>query len=119
MTQRSISDFEKVGDSVSLTKIDGEKFVIVAKENSDYEGKKGYKITTKEFYPCEVQEDGKPIKKKMNKFHTTRHAIVSFLEKPGVTEALKSGDSIGPVFCEKVKAKNPGVDDYWILKESK
>lgn len=119
MTQKSITEYEKVGDSVSLTKIDGHPFVIVAKENSDYEGKKGYKITTKEFYPCDVQEDGKTIKKRMNKFHTTRHAIVGFLDKSVVTEDLKSGVSIGPVVCEKVKAKNPGVDDYWILKESK
>lgn len=110
MTQMNVSDFVKPADSVSLAKLSGQIFEIVKTEPSSYEEQKGFKITTKISYEI----DGK----KWNKFHTTRKVIVDFLEKPEVQEKLKGGNTIGPVTCKKVKAKTPGVPDYWLLVDA-
>ena len=110
MTQLSISKFDKPSDSVSLAKLASETFEIVAIESSNYDESKGYKITTKISYSI----DGKNIKK----FHTTRRAIVAFLDQPEVQEALAKKDSIGPLKCEMTKAKTPGTKDYWMLVDA-
>ncbi len=114
MTQLSISQFDKPKDSISLAKLGNEVFDIVAIESSSFEkdGKTdpGYKITMKKSYNI----DGKDVKK----FHTTRRAIVAFLNQEEITTALDKGNSIGPIKCEKVKAKTPGVNDYWMLVDA-
>jgi len=110
MTQLSISTFDKPTDSVSLAKLASEAFEIVAIEHSNYNEDKGYKITTKRSYSI----DGKDMKK----FHTTRRAIVAFLDQPEIQEKLEQGNTIGLVKCEKVKAKTAGVKDYWMLVDA-
>ena len=110
MTQKNIGQYSSVGDSKSLTNIDGQKFTIVAIEPSAYNDQPGYKITTKESFKVEGED--------WNKFHTTRHAVVSMLNKPELQADLAKGDTIGPVVCKKTKAKTKGVPDYWVMEEA-
>lgn len=108
MTNRSIADFKHESDSVSLAKLEGKSFTIVAVEDSNYEDggnvSQGVKITTKERHLV----DGDP----RNKFHSTRTAIVNKLRDPAVREALKAGDTIGPVKAVLQKAKKGGKDYF-------
>ena len=108
MTQKSIAEYDSVGDSKSLTQIDGQKFTIVAVEQSNYDDQPGYKITTKEKFEL---EDGE-----FSKFHTTRHAIVAKLGDEKLQADLMLGYTIGPVVCKKTKAKTKGVADYWVME---
>ena len=108
MTQRSVADYATVGDSKSLTAIDGKPFTIVAVEDSNYDETPGVKIKTKEGFAI----DGTTY----FKFHTTRHAIVKFFSDK-VREDLNKGVSIGPVHTEMTKAKTKGVKDYWVLAD--
>ena len=107
MTQRSIADFKPSGDSVSLARLNSAAFTIVAVEDSDYEGNPGVRITTKESFDI----DGKQV----NKFHSTRTAIVNKLRVPSLREALAKGDEIGPVKTEQVKAKKGGKPYYDLI----
>jgi hypothetical protein len=111
MTNRSIADFKHESDSVSLTKLEGKLFTIVAVEDSNYEDSgnvsQGVKITTKERHLV----DGEP----RNKFHTTRTAIVNKLRDPAVREALANGDTIGPVKAQLQKAKKGGKDYFDLI----
>jgi len=100
MTQRTAADYKTVGDSVSLKKIDGKEFTIVAVEDSNYDDQKGVKITTKESF------DG------VNKFHTTRFAITKFFDEK-VRKDLSEGIQIR-VHTELTKSKSGGKD-YWVL----
>ncbi len=114
MTTRKFGEFVKHGDSVSLTKIDGQPFTIVASEDSNYENDKGgydrgKKITTLEKFNI----DGKD----WSKFHTTRQAIVKSLDKPEILEALKKGEHIGPVKTEERQPKK-GNNSYWVLVDA-
>lgn len=117
-----ISEFENAGDSVSLTKIDGKPFTIVAIDDSDYNesGKStpGVKITTKETFNIEGED--------RNKFHTTRTAIVSKLRKTdpesGQPINQKFHESLekepcGPVKCEKQNSQN-GKREYFTLVDA-
>lgn len=108
MTQKSISQYESVGDSKSLKEIDGQSFTIVKVEESNYDDQPGVKITTAEGFNMIDGEE-------YNKFHTTRHAIVKKLSDEKLRADLESGVKIGPVKCEKQKAKTKGVQDYWML----
>lgn len=118
MTQLNIGDYESKGDSKSLKNIDGQAFTIVAIEESSYDDKgkavEGVKISTKESFK---DDDGKEC----NKFHTTRHAIVKkFVDDKVQSDLMKkinSGDTM-KVKCEKIKAKTPGVADYFVLVEA-
>lgn len=114
MTTRKFGEFVKQGDSISLTKIDGQPFTIVASEDSNYENDKGgydpgKKITTLEKFNI----DGKD----WNKFHTTRKTIVKTLDKPEIKESLKKGEHIGPVRTEERKPTK-GHNNYWVLVEA-
>ncbi len=109
MTQKSISTYNKPADSVSLAKLAGQIFEIVKVEESDYDGQKGKKITTKISYDI----DGK----KQNKFHTTRYAIVATLDKPEVIADLEKGNTLGPVKCELTDSKKGGKP-YWMLVDA-
>ncbi len=109
---------DDVGDSKSLTNIDGQKFTIVKIENSNYEknGKvsEGVKITTQE----EFDVDGEKVKK----FHTTRTTIVPKLRDEKLRAAVngingQAGTPLGPVKCVLEKAKQGG-NDYFVLKDA-
>ncbi len=98
-----LSNYKTVGDSVSLSTIDGEAFHVTHIEDSDYDDngeiKKGVKITTKE----EFDVDGN----KVNKFHTTRIAIVKILSGTKIrTDVNENDDPLGPIKCQKEKGKN-------------
>lgn len=98
-----LSNYKTVGDSVSLAEIDGEAFHIIHIEDSDYDDngeiKKGVKITTQEQF--DVNDN------KMNKFHTTRIAIVKILSSTKIrTDVNEKNDPLGPVKCNKEKGKN-------------
>lgn len=111
MTTTKISQYKPVRDSVSLAKLDGQKFTIVKVEDSNYEedGKvsQGIKLTTKESFDI----DGK----KQNKFHSTRFAIVNKLRDPKVRADLETGELIGPVKAELVQAKKGGKPYFDLL----
>ena len=113
MTKKSISEYAHVADSVSLKSIDGKPFTIVSVEDSNYEdnGKMtpGVKITTKERF----EVDGKEV----NKFHTTRTAIVTKLTMTGLRQDLQKGDTVGPVIC-RLQKPTKGTKDYWALVEA-
>ena len=109
MTQRSISNYVKVADSVSLAKLSGQVFEITKVEDSDYDGQKGVKITTKISYDI----DGK----KQNKFHSTRYVIVSTLTQPDVLADLAKGNTLGPLKCVLIDSKKGGKP-YWMLKDA-
>jgi len=105
-----LSNYKTVGDSVSLAEIDGEKFHITRIEDSDYDDngeiKKGVKITTKE----EFDIDGN----KMNKFHTTRIAIVKILNGAKIrTDVNENNDPLGPVKCNKERERTEGISSIW------
>ena len=106
MTQKSVADYQKPADSKSLKEIDGKNFTIVAVEDSNYDDTPGVKIITKESFTLGSES--------FNKFHTTRTTIVKFFTDE-VRKDLKDGHTITTI-CEKVKAKTPGVADYWVLK---
>lgn len=78
-----------------MAKIDEKVFTITFIEDSDYaqgnEVTKGVKITTKETF----EMDGTPI----NKFHTTRVAIVKKFNNKKIRTDVNSGIPLGPVKC--------------------
>lgn len=100
MANRSLTDFKHESDSVSLKMLDGKPFTIAAVVDSDYDGNKGIKLTTVESF----QIDGKSL----NKFHSTRTAIVNKLSEPSLRKALQQGDTIGPVKAVETPAKKGG-----------
>jgi len=96
-----LADYQIIGDSASLAKLDGKSFTIVHIETSDYtqgeEVSPGVKITTKESHNI----DGTTI----NKFHTTRVAVVRALKNPQIREDVNNGmKHLGPVKCVSEKS---------------
>ena len=96
-----LADYPIIGDSASLAKLDGKSFTIVHIETSDYtqgdEVSPGVKITTKESYNI----DGNS----MNKFHTTRVAVVKALKNAKIRDDVNNGKKpLGPVKCVSEKA---------------
>ena len=91
-----------------MAKLESQPFTIVAVEDSDYEGNPGVRITTKESYSI----DGKLV----NKFHSTRTAIVNKLRVASLREALKKGDVVGPVLAKQVQAKKGGKPYYDLVE---
>ncbi|MCE2506562.1 MAG: hypothetical protein J4F36_08890 [Nitrosopumilaceae archaeon] len=89
-----------MGDSVSLAKIGDKAFTITFIEDSDYtQGDlvaKGVKITTKETFEIEGNF--------VNKFHTTRVAIVKKFSNEKLRSDVNSGNSLGPVKCVSEKS---------------
>jgi len=109
MTQRSISNYVKEVDSVSLAKLSGQVFEITKVEDSEYDNQPGVKITTKISYDI----DGK----KQNKFHSTRYVITSTLKQPELRADLEKGNTIGPLKCVLTESKTGGKP-YWELKDA-
>jgi len=109
MGQLKLAEYKSVGDSVSLAKIDGQNFTVIAVENSDYtDGNNttpGVKISTKE----EFTVDGN----KISKFHTTRQVIVDTFKNESLRSSLAKGDELGPLICKK----NAG-NRYFSLEEA-
>ncbi len=85
---------------MSLAKIDDQVFTITFIEDSDYtqgdEVTKGVKITTKETFEI----DGNYI----NKFYTTRVAIVKKFNNEKLRSDVNAGNSLGPVKCISEKS---------------
>ena len=91
----TLADYATIGDSVSLAKIGEKAFTITFIEDSDYtqgnEVTKGVKLTTRETFEI----DGKPV----NKFHTTRVAIVNKFNNEKIRNDVNNGNALGPVKC--------------------
>ncbi len=98
----TLADYATMGDSVSLAKIDDKAFTITRIEDSDYtqgnEITKGVKITTSETF--EIQGTS------MNKFHTTRVAIVKKFDNQKIRTDVNNGTPLGPVKCVLEKSSS-------------
>ena len=95
-----------------MAKIGEKPFTITKIEDSDYtqgdETTKGVKITTKE----EFEIDGN----KVNKFHTTRIAIVNALTNEKIrVDVNQKDDPLGPVKC--ITEKSKGGKNFFNLAE--
>lgn len=103
----SLSDYANQGDSVSLTKVGNNSFTITGIENSDYDDNgevtPGVKITTKEKF------EG------VNKFHTTRVAIVKKLSNEKLRADVAAGKHL-KVKCVTRKSKNN--KEYFDLEDA-
>ena len=90
-----MADYTTISDSVSLAKIEDKPFTIIAVEDSNYtQGEnitKGVKITTKETFEIEGNY--------INKFHTTRVAIVKKFNNEKLRNDVNNGIALGPVKC--------------------
>ena len=106
---KKIADMTSAGDSVSLGKIDGQQFTIVAVQQSDYEDQSGVKITTLDKHQVGESMDS------FNKFHTTRKAVVEKLLSEQVQTAL-AGDIVFTVKCVKTHTKD-GKHEYFVLED--
>ncbi len=83
-----------------MAKIGDKPFTITFIEDSDYtqgnDVTKGVKLTTKETF----EVDGNYI----NKFHTTRVAIVKKFNNEKLRSDVNNGNSLGPVKCISEKS---------------
>lgn len=108
-----MSQFQQDSDSVSLSKIAGQKFTIVKIDDSNYEKDghvtQGVKITTKESFDVDGSQQ--------NKFHTTRKTLVNKLRDDNLRSQVNAGTPLGPVKCQLEKAKKGG-NDYFILVDA-
>ena len=96
----TLADYATVGDSASLAKIDDKVFTITFIEDSDYtqgdQVTKGVKITTKEIFEIEGNS--------INKFYTTRVAIVKKFNNEKLRLDVNNGNPLGPVKCISEKS---------------
>lgn len=107
-----LSEFVSSGDSKSLALLDDREFTINGVERKDYDENKGIKIATSEDFDIEGE--------KVNKFHTTRQAIVGkFLNDVGEPTALYTAVN-QPDNALKVKVfkrKSASGRDYFDLEQ--
>ena len=97
----TLADYQTIGDSASLAKIGERSFTVTLIEDSDYtQGEqvtKGVKITTKEMFNVDGTE--------INKFHTTRVAIVNRFNNDKIREDINIKKiPLGPVKCVSEKS---------------
>ena len=97
----TLADYQIIGDSASLAKIGDQPFTITFVEDSNYtQGDtvtKGVKITTKEMFEVEGNH--------INKFHTTRVAIVNRFKNDKLREDVNVKQiPLGPVKCISEKS---------------
>jgi hypothetical protein len=90
-----------IGNSASLAKIGEQSFTITFVEDSNYtQGEivtSGVKITTKEMFDVDGNQ--------MNKFHTTRVAIVNRFKNEKLREDINNKQiPLGPVKCISEKS---------------
>ena len=107
-----LSEFVSSGDSRSLALLDDKEFTIINVERKDYDENKGIKIATSEDFEIEGE--------KVNKFHTTRQAIVGkFLNDAGeptsLFNAVNAADASLKVKIFKRKSANGR--DYYDLEQ--
>lgn len=97
-----LADYQIISNSVSLAKIDGQSFTITHIEDSNYtQGEdvtKGVKLTMKEFFSI----DGNQI----NKFHTTRVAIVKKFSNQKLRDDINSSKETLCVKCVSEKSSS-------------
>lgn len=96
-----MADYQITGNSASLAKIGEQSFTIIFVEDSNYtQGEtitSGIKITTKEMFDVDGNQ--------MNKFHTTRVAIVNRFKNEKLREDINNKQiSLGPVKCISEKS---------------
>lgn len=95
-----------------MAKLDGKPFTVIHIEDSDYEKSgtvsPGVKVTTKESFDI----DGN----KINKFHTTRVAIVKKFTNRQLREDVNNGTPLGPIKC--VSEKTQSGDKFWNLVDA-
>ena len=107
-----LSDFVSTEDSRSLSYLDDREFTIISVERKDHDENKGIKIATSEDFEIEGE--------KVNKFHTTRQAIVGkFLNDAGEPTALFNAVN-QPDNALKVKIfkrKSANGRDYFDLEQ--
>ena len=107
-----LSEFVSSGDSRSLALLDDKQFTIINVERKDYDENKGIKIATSEDFDIEGEQ--------VNKFHTTRQAIVGkFLNDAGDPTALyKAVNQTDASLKVKVfKRKSASGRDYFDLEQ--
>ena len=97
-----LTDYLIVKDSVSLAKIDGQPFTITHIEDSNYtQGEdvtRGVKLTMKEFFSVDGNQ--------MNKFHTTRVAIVKKFSNQKLRDDINSCKETLCVKCISEKSSS-------------
>ena len=97
-----LTDYQVVSNSASLAKIDGQSFTITEIEDSHYtqgdEITKGVKLTMKEFFSIDGNQ--------MNKFHTTRVAIVKKFSNQKLRDDINSGKETLHVKCIMEKSSS-------------
>ena len=90
-----LADYQTITNSASLAKIDGQSFTITQIEDSNYthgdEVTKGVKLTMKENFSIDGNQ--------MNKFHTTRVAIVKKFLNQKLRDDVNSGSETLHVKC--------------------
>jgi len=107
-----LSDFVSSGDSRSLALLDDREFTIINVERKDYDENKGIKIATSEDFDIEGD--------KVNKFHTTRQAIVGkFLNDAGEPTTLYTAvnQSDSNLKVKVFKRKSASGRDYFDLEQ--
>ena len=95
-----LADYQIISNSASLAKIDGQSFTITQIEDSNYtqgdEVTKGVKLTMKESFSIGGNQ--------MNKFHTTRVAIVKKFSNQKLRDDINSGKETLCVKCVSEKS---------------
>ena len=107
-----LSEFVSSGDSRSLALLDDREFTICGVERKDYDENKGIKIATSEDFEIEGE--------KVNKFHTTRQAIVGkFLNDAGEPTTLYNAiNRVDASLRVKLfKRKSASDEDYFDLEQ--
>ena len=107
-----LSEFVSSGDSRSLSYLDDRKFTIIGVERKDFDENKGIKIATSEDFDIEGE--------KVNKFHTTRQAIVGkFLNDAGEPSALYNAvnQADATLKVKIFKRKSASDEDYFDLEQ--
>ena len=107
-----LSEFVSSGDSRSLALLDDKQFTIINVERKDYDENKGVKIATNEDFEIEGE--------KVNKFHTTRQAIVGkFLNDAGEPTSLYNAvnQADATLKVKIFKRKSASGRDYFDLEQ--
>ena len=107
-----LSEFVSSGDSKSLAVLDDREFTICGVERKDYDENKGIKIATREDFEIEGE--------KVNKFHTTRQAIVGkFLNDAGEPTSLYNAvnQADATLKVKIFKRKSASGRDYFDLEQ--
>jgi hypothetical protein len=95
-----LTDYQIIRNSASLGKIDGQSFTIIYIEDSNYtqgdEVTKGVKLTMKESFSIDGNQ--------MNKFHTTRVAVVKKFSNQKLRDDINSAKETLHVKCVSEKS---------------